>query len=319
MGQAVQFDGRLKYQSRTKLPQVMAELVTRNRVTSIDRVLRRGACGYGSTRPTMTQHLDGSVAMTSLASGDSVTYAWLQELLMHAANMGIEPFDSGGYVAIIPPALVYDIQQLTEWKTVGYYQDKANIYADKVGKPFTFGGITFIPSLMGRVYLGAGTPAQAATTLSAAANRKATTVVVASASGLAVGDYITIGTLESESVSPGANLEQVKITGVNSTTLTIQGNAEGTSFGLRFDHAAGESVIEAVNVAAIPIIGKDSLLGVYGADVGKEGEQIGPDWSNDPMKRVSYWGWYWYGGLGVMQKRIMLGKCAVTKGQLGYN
>jgi hypothetical protein len=47
-----------RYQSRTNLATVMGELIAKNRINSIDRILRRGATGRGATYPTMTVFLD---------------------------------------------------------------------------------------------------------------------------------------------------------------------------------------------------------------------------------------------------------------------
>ncbi len=310
-----------RLQSRTNLDEVMGKLVAMNRVKSIDRVLRRSACGRGSTKPTQTLHIDSSAAMSSLtanSSTDTVTYAFLMELAAQAYSMDIEPFQDAGYLAIIHPLLAYDLKQLTEWKNVGYYQEKMNIYG-ALEKPFTLAGITFVPSNMGRIHHGAGTALQAATTLAAAANRGATTVTVTSATGLSAGDYITIGTLETYSTNPGANLEQVLITAVDSTTLTIRANGMNDGFGLRFNHANGESVVEAYNVGAIPLIGKNSLIGVYSSDAGQYGVPVLTDGTLDTLKRMKYYGWWWYGGVGAIQKRIMLGKVALSRWHIGYN
>jgi len=317
-GKTVARTKKAELQSRVNLATIMGAQVGQNRVKSIDRIIRRGACGRGSSRPTQTLHIDGSVAMSALTAAtdtDTITWNFLNELGMHADSMGIEPMDGDNFVAVIPPVLEYDLKRLTEWKSVGYYQAKDNIYRGEIGM---LGNIRFVKSVMGRTYLGSGTAVQAATTLSAAANKDATSVVVASATGLTAGDYITIGTLETESVNPGSNLEQCLITNVSSTTLTVRCNGVGGGFGLRFDHAASESVVEAYNVAAIPIIGKNSLIGVYASETGKYGI---PKMKTglDLLDRFTYMGWYWYGGLGIVQKNLILGKVAVSKWTLGYN
>lgn len=307
-----------RYMGRVNFPELFGKLVADNRTRSVDRVLRRSVCGRGSTKPTMTIHIDGTAALASLVTTtDIVTYAFLMDLAQQAYSMDIEPYDGLGFVAPIHPLLAYDIKNLTQWTSVGYYQDKSWI-TGAIEKPFTLAGITFVPTLLGHVHLGAGTAVQGATTLSAAAAKGATTVVVASASGLSVGDYITIGTVETYSVNPGSNLEQVEITGVNSTTLTIRGNGVGENFGLRFDHTIAESVVEAPNVASIPLIGKGSLIGVHGSDCGREGLPVLTE-DLDLLKRFRYWGWYWFGGLGIRQKKIIVGKCTTTKFMRGYN
>jgi hypothetical protein len=316
---------KARYQSRTNLDEIMGKMVQMNRVKSIDRVLRRAACGFGSARPTLTYHIDGSVAMTSLtadSSADIVTYAFLQELAAQAASLGIEPLNSGGFLAIIHPLLAAEIKGLTEWKTVGYYQDTENIYG-AIEKPFSLAGITFVPSTAGRLYLGAGDPVASTSTdvVATASNKGSTTLYQTNASGTtvtAVGDYLTIGTTETESVDPGSNVEQVLVTAVNTNTITVRGNGVGTSFGMRFDHAAGEVIHKAYNVAAIPLIGKNSIIGVYGQDSGKMGMAIEDD-TKDILKRIKYYGWYQYMGVGLVQKHILLGKVALAKSVIGYN
>jgi N4-gp56 family major capsid protein len=315
---------KARYTSRTNLDQVMGKLTAMNRVNSIDRILRRAACGRGSSYPTQTILANDGSTMVSLdkgTAGDLVDYAFLMDLAAYAASQGVEPFNGGGFLSIVHPRLFAEIKQLTEWKSIGYYQDSMNIYGS-IEKPITLAGITFVPSRMGRLFLGSGTAAQAATTLTAAANKGATTIAVADGTGLSAGNYATIGTLETESVNPGSNLEQVYIVSSNASsgaaTLTIRANGVADDFGLRFNHAAGESVVEADNVAAIPLIGKNSLLGVYGSDTGKYGKALERD-DIDIMKRIKHYGWYWFGGVGVIQKNIVLGKCAITGSILGYN
>jgi len=317
---------KAKYQSRVRTAEVMGEISARNRVRSIDRILRRSATGRGATYPTMTYHIDASAAMSSLtaASGtDTVTWAFLMELQQIAASMDIEPFDGGGYKAIVHPSLIYDLMQLAEWKGTNFPAGGDLRGNGLTMKPFELAGITFLPSNLGRLYLGSGTALQAATTLNGAVAKGATRVILTDATGIVAGNYITIGTLETESVNPASNLEQVMVTvvnpdGDNANELTIRANGNNDSFGLRFSHASGESVVEAYNVAAIPLIGKNSLIGVYGSDCGEYGVPKFRD-DLDLLNRFDYYGWYWYGGVGVGQKRVVLGKCAVSRFVLGYN
>lgn len=311
---------KARYLSRVPIEQVLGKLVSQNRTKSIDRILRRSATGYGSVRPTQTLQIDGKGVMSGLtgaAGANKITYDFLTDLSTYASSLDIEPFESTGYHAIIHPLLAQDIKSLTEWKNIGYYQDTANIYG-AIEKPFTLAGITFIPSTQGRLYLGSGTAVQAATTLSAGANKGATTITVQSATNLTAGDFVTIGQVETESLAPARNLEQVKIISVSSNTLTIQGNGPNDAFGLRFNHASGESVVEAANVAAIPLIGKNSIIGVHGSDAGRYGVAKVKD-GLDYLDRFRYFGWYWFGGTACVQKRIILGKCATTKWTIGYN
>ena len=96
------------------------------------------------------------------------------------------------------------------------------------------------------------------------------------------------------------------------------GHGKNGGFGLRYNHAAGESVTTGYNVAAVPIIGKNSLLGLFGSDCGRYGTPIEKD-GLDTLNRIKYYGWYWYGGVGVIQKHIVLGLCACSRRVLGTN
>lgn len=312
------------YQSRANLDELAPKLMAQNRINSIDRVLRRSACGRGSTRPDFTIHIDGSSAMSDLTcatSTDKVTYDFLMYLATQAASMGLEPFKDMGYIVPAHPLLVSDIKSLTEWKSIGYYQDSANLYGS-VEKPFTLAGLTFLPTRAGRVYYGAGTTIDTGTTLGAGANRGATTVAVAEMAYCDPGTWVTIGTVETESVNPGDNLEQVLVTARASASgagnITIRGAGRGNNAGLRFDHLIGESCKQGYNVAAIPVIGKNSMHGVFGSDTGKYGKYFAPE-PTDVLQRVREYGWYWFGGVGVLSKKLLLGKVALSGWTVGYN
>jgi hypothetical protein len=305
-------------ENHTKFDKAAGEIMAINRINSIDRILRRAVCGRGSSYPTQTIYATGAT-MLAQTSTSTVSYAFLMELSAYAASMGIEPFNSGGFVSIVHPRLFAEIKGLTEYKTMGYYQDELKLTGG-LEKPITLAGITFMPSLTGRLYLGAGAALQGATALDGAMSKGDTHIDVSSAAGIVAGNYITIGTIETESVNPGSNLEQVLVTNVSTNALTIRANGVGSGFGLRFNHASGEAVNETYNVAAIPIIGKNSLIGVYGSETGKYGTAFERD-DLDVASLIKYYGWKWFGGVGRVEKFIVLGKVALaaTAGVLGYN
>lgn len=310
-GQVAATTNLANFKARVDVQKQMAELVSMSRVQSQDMIVRKAIYGHGSSKPTQIMHIDGSSAMSSLtayAGTDTITWAFLMNLQMQARSRGIQPLDGTNFALIVHPLIVYDIQQLAEFKNIGYYQDKSNIYQGEIGM---IAGFRIIQSPQAKVFWGAGTALQSATTLSAAANAGATTVTVADATGIVAGNYITIGRVETESLEPSANLEQVYVSNVNSTTLTVQGAGDGTNLGLRYDHASGESVVEAYNVAGLPVIGKDSLIGAHGASTGRFGI---PKYKEglDLLDRVMYAGWYWYGGVTRVERNMLLGKVALS-------
>lgn len=326
-GRAAAVTKLARWQSRVNLPQQLARIMADDRINSIDRIIRRAVYGYGSSRPTNTFHIDDSVAMSSLsaASGaDIITWAFITDLTMQAASMGIEPMDGSNFVSIIHPLLLRDLQNLADFKNVGYYQVPDIIYRGEVGM---LAGVRFIVSRQAKIFWGAGaatTTAGSTTIATSAVPAGSNTIVVASASNIAVGDYLTIGTVETESVSPGANLEQVLVTAINSTTLTVRSlgtfkpDSNGKMSGLRFDHAVGEAVVETYNVAALPIIGKNSIMGVHGSSTGRYGKSGYTD-GLDILGRFGYVWWYWYGGVARVDRNLILGKVATSKWTLGSN
>ena len=86
--------------------------------------------------------------------------------------------------------------------------------------------------------------------------------------------------------------------------------------GFRYDHAAGETVTNDYNVAGIPVIGKNSLLGAHAASTGRFGT---PKFKEklDLLDRMYYAGWYWYGGVARVERNIMLGKVALSQYTIG--
>lgn len=162
------------------------------------------------------------------------------------------------------------------------------------GEVMELNGLKFMESSQGKVYPSAGATAQAATTLNGAVSKGATSIVVTSATGLAVGDFVAIGAVETDNTD-SVGIESVLITAVNGTTLTIAGAGYSTgdvaTSGLRYAHATGVAVTEAATVAAIPIFGPKAVMKAYAGDLGAFGEArvTGPF---DRLGRFKNYGWY---------------------------
>lgn len=319
-GNGVQTTRYLDITAFTDVTRGAARAVGQNQARSLDLVIRALAVAG-----TLVVYPGAVTARTGLdTTSDKISYDYVAQLVSMAASMGIPPFEDGTYAAIVHPALFRDLAGLTEWKAVGEYSDPKLIY---YGKPGVIGsggrfkgergmlaGLRFVEHRLGKLFLGGGTAAQAATDLDEGSGAAAgdTTVTVTSASGLAVGDWITIGT--------GATQEQVLITGVNSATLTIRGagNTFG-NFGLKYAHADEEAVTESPNVAAIPVIGPASIGGRFASEVGMNG-QAAVEWANTVIpKRFLNHSWYWVGGFAIKDKWVLRGEVAVSGGVYGDN
>lgn len=323
-GRAFAVSQLARYQSRTTLQDKLARIAAQDRINSIDRIIRRKVYGHGSDSPSNTYlNTVAGTTMGTLAVGEVISWDFLTELVMQAQAMGIEPMDGSNFVSVIHPLLAKGLLTMADYKDVGKYSVPNHFYKGEIGM---IAGIRFIVSNQAKVFWGAGpaTTSPVSTTLSNAYNSGSTTIIVASGTGAAVGDYITIGTVETESVTPSANLEQVRVTSVNGTTLGIKGlglwkpDSNNKTTGLFYDHAAGEAVVQAYNVCGIPILGKNSLIGVHGARTGRYG-QSGLKTGLDILDRFGYVWWYWYGGVSRVDRYMVLGKSVVTSWTLGSN
>ena len=304
-GRRVTLTSLLRFQSHVKTREATARLVGQNMTDTVERAIRRGVLGG-----TNTFMPSGVVARTDLdTTSDKVSFTFLSQLVAMANSMGIEPFGEE-FVAVIHPALEPDIIGLTEVKGIGYNYPEP-LYKGEMAR---LCGIRFVRSRFGKLYLSGGTVAQAATDLNGAVVAGATSITVTTGTGLAAGDWITIGTLES------ATAEQVQITDASGTpTLTVKGAGNGASnFGLKYAHADAEAVTEAANVAAICLLGANSVKGLYGSNTGKYGKSVIKE-DIDSLNRLLSLGWYWYGGLGIVPKYVLRGEVACGQNIFGGN
>jgi len=318
-GNVVQTTRFLKATAFTDTERGAAQAVGQNMAKSLDFTARTKLVGG-----TMVMYPGSVAARTDLdATNDKISYQFIANLVSMAASMGIPPFEDGTYATIANPALYVDLANMSEWKAVGEYADPKLLY---MGKPGVLGkggrfknergmlaGLRFIEHPYGKVWLGGGTVAQTATTVADAAAAGATSIVVTAATGLAAGDWITLG-------KGTATEEQVQITAVSDTTLTVRGvgNAFG-NWGCKYAHAASATVTEAPNVVGLPVFGPKSLRGRFASDPGKNGE-VSVEWAatNLPKRAINH-SWYWIGGFGVVDKWVVRGECATSGHVLGTN
>lgn len=323
-GDSVGYTNLAQFKSRVDLQKEVADMVSMARVQSQDMIVRKAIYGIlpgGSTRPTQTMHIDGSAVMTDLlGTADTPTWAFFTSLASQARARGIQPRDGTNFVTVLHPLTAWELKQTDQWKNIGYYQVPGNItYAGEVGM---FGGFRIIESPQAKIYWGAGAAhaTSVSTTVKAASpiNAGDTSFRVTATTNIAAGVYLTVGTPETETTGPDATLEQVYVTAAVSDTdlVTIQGVGDGTNLGFRYAHAAGETVTRDYNVAAIPVIGKNSLLGAHGASCGRYGIPKFKE-SLDLLDRVFYAGWYWYGGVTRVERNLLLGKVALSQYTIG--
>lgn len=318
-GNVAQTTRLLKTTAYTDIERGAATAIADNQARSLDIVIRE-VFAAGS----LVLYPGTVTARASLdTTNDKVDYELLMSLVSMAVGMGIPPFEDGTYVCPVHPAVMQDIQQMTEWVAVGEYSDPKLLYYGKPGvignggrfknEMGMIGGLRFVRHPLGKLWLGGGTPAQAATDIDGAAAAGDTDIDVTSASGIAAGDWITIG-------KGTATEEQVQVTAVSTNNLTIRGGGNTFSnFGLKYAHADEVAVVESPNVAAIPVLGPKSIRGRFASDPGKNGEVSVEFKSTDIPRRFLNHAWYWIGGFALMQKFALRAEVACTGNILGDN
>lgn len=294
------------YDSQKK---VMAQASGQQMAQTLDMILRDVVLGG-----TWVEYAGTATARTGLdTTSDLTTYGSLNDVVAKARHQGLEPFAGEAFLAPVNPIFFRDIAADSDFSKIVQYQDKVPAFKGEVGM---FGGVRFISHQYGKVFLSGGQTAQSATTVATTAIAAGdVTFAVASATGLAAGDYITVGVLDA------LTAETVKITLVSGTDITIRGLGNTPSnFGFSLAHAVGVAVTEAANVVAIPILGKKSVWGVAGALHGGKNGDHGMHWmpTNIPERFYVAW-WKWFGGYAIYQKAVIRLEAAATTQLMSKN
>lgn len=298
---AVQNTNFARIVTKGDLDGTAADLIAENRTASIDRLVMRTYIGAGvhlRANNVARTGLD-STNDTLLASSVGIGFlGQIQGMLQSAKAPG---FDSDAnnvsrYATVVHNLVAQDARQAAGYLPALQMREGSDTLFN--GELGDINGLVFHISEQGKVYPGAGQTAQAATTLNGAVVAGATSIVVTDATGLSVGDFISLGTVETDNTDP-TTVEMVYISAVNGTTLTVYGagyaSGDTSTPGLRYAHASGAAVTEAATVGAIPIFGPRSCMMAYAEDTGRFGKAVvsGPF---DILGRFKNFGWYFIGG-----------------------
>lgn len=206
---------------------------------------------------------------------------------------------------IVHPDAYYDLFSGGNVVSIAQYQDKDILFNGDVGQ---MAGYRIISDPWAKVFMSAGADngTAAAYTLSAAAEALDTSLSITTATNVASGRYLTIGTEETGTTFYPTN-ERVKHVSGTTTSVIVGSGANG---GLRFDHANGSGVRNADSVYPAVFGTPGSLVKVYAQEVGEFGEMVGP--MDDGL--ANQWqslAWKFYGGYGrVAENYILRGEYA---------
>jgi len=272
----------------TNYPQERYYLLGKNHAETIDLVAKEKATQGGS--------VNRAAARTSLDAG-TAGHRLSRAIFMNAASdlmtKKVPTFINGGramWGALLPPYALDDLLTSTGILETGQYQKASIILANELGE---LGRFKLFVTPWAKTFFsgGAANASAVATTLNGAVNALAKTMVVASAANISVGNWLTIGTLETANTHYSTN-ERVQVVSVVSTTIGISG--EGANGGFRFDHASGVTVSNADNVGTVTFGGTKSLAKIYDPITGEYGEVLHPE-KVGALKHIYQLGWKWYG------------------------
>lgn len=140
--------------------------------------------------------------------------------------------------------------------------------------------------------------------VSAAAKALDLTLGVTTATNIAGGRFLSVGTEETANTHYDTN-ERVKLVS-GTTTATIVGS--GANGGLRFDHPTSDMVQNNDSVYPVAYGSPNSLVKVYANEVGEFGEVVGPK-KTGKAEQWNEIAWKWYGGYGrFAENTIMRGE-----------
>lgn len=319
----VQMDRMIKYQSQVDMFSAAGKQVGKQQADYLDYWVREKML-----QGTLVKRMNNRATRAAVVVGDTPTYSFITECEATLDANGVEPYADDTYVAVIHPLAAHSIVNSSQFTNVVQYSDPKMFYEGKpmAGAPrfknerFRVSRTRFVVDPLGKMFWGAGTPAQTATTLGDDVAAGATSITVADATGLAAGNYITIGTIESSTTSRPTT-EQVEITAVDGTTLTIRG--QGNAFdnhGVKFAHASGAAVTEAPNVCGCLFFGANTMYGMYEDGLGKEGQQFAKkDVSTFLPDIIWDFGWHWVGGASLVNKHCLRAEFATAVYMAGSN
>ena len=300
---AIQDSEKLLLQVYTDYGKQRFEVLGRNLMGTIEDM---------ATLAALNGSLDiSSVARASLDSATTTDYA-IDSKFFEASNMLAEMECPAivdkegnpqgiGYIATMHPDAFFDLISTGLIDDIIKNQDK-NIWINGALK--SFNGFQIRSDPFAKVFGSAGAnhdSADSAYTLGAKAEALAKTLTIGTATNVASGRYLTIGTEETGSTFYPMNERVRHVSGT--TTSVIVGR--GVNGGLKYEHALGAGVRNADSVYPILFGGPKSVAKIFASDVGEFGKVVGPKMTGLADQFVSL-AWKYYGGYAIINENWLV-------------
>jgi len=305
-GEALQWSENLDIQVYTDYAMRRIAKLADNAVESIE-VLANAAATQGTfvERAAARASLDAGTA--SHRASDSIFRK------MHARMLSLkvpgfinDQMEANVFAAIMHPYVFHDISESGNVDAIGTYQDMGihlNFELAQVG-PFRL-----VVSPNAKVFFGAGS-ANASTFVTSMATATsplnvAFTLTDTPTNATACFNVpFTIGTIETANTHYPSN-EQIIISSAVTDTVCDTFVGTGENGGLRFAHAATDTIVNSDSVYTIVFGGPQSLYKLYAPSVGEFGQVVGPKTSGlaDQFSSIA---WKFYGGYGRLTENTIL-------------
>lgn len=307
-GDAVQLSEKLRRTAFSNVEKVAATLVGRQAGKSVDYLARTAA-----TQGTWVRYAGSATSRATCdATNDQLAYADFLTAASFLADMGAEPASNGKYICVLGHPVLKDLLEDTVITAVGSYQKSEIILNGELG---TVGGVKLVVTHWAKRFRGAGAANDSInTTLSTAVVPGDTTASFTSDTSISVGDWLTIGAIES-STTEYPQTELVQVVSGSSSPYTIAGG--GANGGFKFAHAAADATNDPVKdndtVHAVCFYGKNSIGKVFSPDTGSMGKVLPPK-TTGLLDQFESLPWKWFGGYArVAENRMLRTECATSK------
>lgn len=252
-------------------------------------------------------------------AGHLLTDAILLKAAAVLARLGVPDMLSGGqayWMATMPGEAYANLLAGGNIVNVGIYSGNADeiVLNWEVGR---VGSFKIVSSPWAKVFgaAGADNASVVATTIAAPTvdGYSATLgkfIDVASASNIAVGQKLWLGTEETGSTFD-STMEPVVVSSIASTVIGVVGSGENG--GLMYDHAVGTAVRNADSVYPVLLGSPASAIKTYDAENGEFGKMLEPE-KVGHLDQWTEFAWKWYGGAGIVKQNAVY-RIEVASGQ----
>ena len=293
---------KLLLQAYTDYAQERFNVLGRNMMSTLEaRAIDKALAGLLVQRNAARAALDAGTAGDRLSDVEFFKAGNQLAELECPAIVDKEGNPSGhGFMSVMHPDVFFDLLSSGLVDDISMYQDKG-IWLN--GALHTLNGFQIISSPWAKVFMGAGanntTDADYVLTSDAAALAKS--LAITTATNVAVGRYLALGTEESGNTFYPMNERITHSSGT--TTSVIVGKA--VNGGIKYAHPAGTAVRNADSVYPVLFGGPRSVAKVFASDVGEFGKVVGPKIEGRVDQFISL-AWKWYGDYAIINQNWLV-------------